>query len=245
METTEQKNEAPQTTKEPEPSSAGPEQKSENHFHNPPAGGKHYHCDCQKHHFNFGRFLMGLIIVVAGLAFLARTSGWVNFDFSFNWNYIWPILIIIAGLSLISFRGWVGGLIGGLITLVVVGFVFLIIFNIFGFGGSLTGSEQVITEERQVSDFNKISLNGYGNLVIIQSTSTEALKIEAEDNLMPKIRTRVEDKTLKIDYEWQTWPWFSFKPNKPINFYVAVKDINQISVSGAGSVKSDSIKTEN
>ncbi len=203
----------------------------------------HHHHYEEKHRFNFGRFLFGMIILVVGLAFLAKEAGWTDFQINLNWNYIWPFIIIIIGLSLVSFRGWLGGLIGGLVTLLVVSFVLIIIFNAFGFGETITGSGQVITEERPFSDFNQISLAGYGNLIITQSTSTEALKIEAEDNLMPKIKTRVEDKTLKIDYEWQTWPWFSFKPQKPVNFYVTVKDLNKITLSGAGTVKSSEIKT--
>jgi hypothetical protein len=239
MENNEQKSENPQPPKEPEQNSSRPEQKTEACCQKE----KHCHCGCRGHRFNFGRFLLGLTIIVVGLAFLARTSGWVDLNFSLNWNYVWPILIIIGGLSLISFRGWLGGLIGSLITLIVIAFVFLMIFNVFGFGATITGSGQVIAEERAVADFNKIYLSGYGNLIIQQSTTTEALKIEAEDNLMPKIKTRVDGQTLKIDYEWQGWPWLSFKPKKPINFYVTVKNINQISVSGAGTVKSDSIKT--
>jgi hypothetical protein len=100
----------------------------------------------------------------------------------------------------------------------------------------------VITEERPVSDFNKISFSGLGNLIIEQGDK-ETLKIEAEDNIVPKILTSVQNQTLKIDYQWN-WVSFSFHPNKPINIYVSVKDLQKIEGSGATTIKSQSIKTE-
>ncbi|OGZ34663.1 MAG: hypothetical protein A2174_02535 [Candidatus Portnoybacteria bacterium RBG_13_41_18] len=249
--TPEQNNENPQIEEKPketinpqsEESSAKHDKVKEIHHH-------HYH---ERRGLNFGRFLFGIVILVVGLALLASQAGWTNLQINFNWNIIWPFIIVLIGLSLISFRGWLGGIIGLIITLLVIAFVLMILFG----GNALTGSGNIAAEDRAVADFDKISLNGYGNLIITQSpiesqsgstgqsTSTEALRIEAEDNIMPKIRTRVEDKTLKIDYDWQTWPWFNFKPQKPINFYVTVKTLNKIALSGAGNLKSEGIKSDN
>jgi hypothetical protein len=192
--------------------------------------------------FNLGKFLLGMIIVIVGLAYLAKTTGWINLNINVQWVSLWPLLIIFIGLSLISFRGWLGALLGILISLVVLAFVALLVFNIISPNWNIRGSGNVISEERAVSDFNKISFSGVGNL-IIQQSDKETLKIEAEDNIVPKIQTRVDDQTLKIDYE-RSWFSFSFRPNKPINIYVTVKNLEKIEGSGATTIKSQSIKTE-
>jgi hypothetical protein len=202
----------------------------------------HHHYHEHHHGFNLGRFLLGFVIVVVGLVYLAKTTGWINLNINFDWANLWPLLIIFIGLSLISFRGWVGAIIGILVTLIVLGIVALLVFNVVAPGWNVQGSGKVIQEERQVANFNKISFAGTGNLIIVQ-TSTESLRIEAEDNIVPRISTRVDDQTLIIEYR-AAWPTFWFNPTKPINIYVNVKDIQKIEGSGATTIKSDSIKTD-
>ncbi|MBI5621564.1 hypothetical protein HY933_01710 [Candidatus Falkowbacteria bacterium] len=41
-------------------------------------------------------------LVVLGLAFLARNLGWLSVDI---WSVVWPVLIILLGLSLLSKKG--------------------------------------------------------------------------------------------------------------------------------------------
>jgi hypothetical protein len=202
----------------------------------------HHHYHEHHHGFNLGRFLLGLVIVVVGLGYLAKTTGWINLNINFDWANLWPLLIIFIGLSLISFRGWVGAIIGILATLIVLAVVALLVFNVVAPGWNIQGSGKVIQEERQVADFNEISFAGTGNLIIVQ-TSTESLMIEAEDNIVPRIATRVDDQTLIIEYKW-AWPSLWFNPQKPINIYVGVKDLKSIEGSGATNIKSDSIKSD-
>ncbi len=232
-----------------EQNTQNPEQKTETPPMTPPKEEKkeepketvkeiHHHHYHERHGFNFGRFLLGLIIVAVGLVFLARVAGW-NIEMNFNWNLLWPFFVIIIGLSMISFRGWLGTLLGILATLVVIGFVLAIIFG----AGNFAGSTNITTQERQASDFNKISLNGFGNLFVEQGDK-ESLKIEAQDNIISRIQTRVEDQTLKIDYDWN-WNWWPFLPQKPVNIYVTVKDINKITTAGAVTIKSAGLKTNN
>ncbi|MBI4709105.1 MAG: DUF2807 domain-containing protein [Candidatus Portnoybacteria bacterium] len=238
MENTEQ-NPQQKTENQEQKQEQKPEQKEsirEVHHH-------HYHKD--KHGFNFGKFLIGLIIIFIGLAYLGAAAGWVDFEVKWNWDYFWPLLIIIIGLSFISFKGWLGALFGILATFVVLALIIFLVFGSQGaspiFGEFISGSGNVITEEREVADFDKIYLSGLGNLIIEQGDK-ESLKIEAEDNIIPKISTRVSDKALEIKYE-RFWPWFFIKPQKQVNFYITVKDINKVSISGSGSVSAANLKT--
>lgn len=199
----------------------------------------HHHHWHEHRGFNLGRFLFGLAVVVIGLAYLAKTTGWMNFNIDINWANLWPLIIILIGLSLVSFRGWLGAIFGIIIALAVLALASFLIFG--SANSSFTSSGNVITEQRNVEGFNGISFSGIGNLIIDQGDK-ESLKIEAEDNVLPRIKTKVDDKVLKIDYAWN-WPWFSFRPQKPINFYITVRDINQINLSGLGLIKSSGLKS--
>ncbi|MFA5107282.1 MAG: head GIN domain-containing protein [Patescibacteria group bacterium] len=96
------------------------------------------------------------------------------------------------------------------------------------------GSGKVITENRDVTTFSKISLKGIGNLKISQG-ETESLRIEAEDNLMKKIETEVRGDTLHIGFKL-AWPFWSVWPTKDVNFYVTVKNLSDVSVNGSGKI---------
>ena len=63
--------------------------------------------------------------------------------------------------------------------------------------GATIGSGNVITEERDVSGFDSISIGSSMNL-IIEQTGSESLKIEAEDNIIPLVKTSVIGKELVI-----------------------------------------------
>lgn len=101
------------------------------------------------------------------------------------------------------------------------------------------GSGKVVTEARTVSGFSKISLKGTGNLKISQGL-TEAVRIEAEDNLIKKLQTEVKDDTLHLSYKLQ-WPFWSVWPTKDINIFVTVKDLTKISVSGSGNIEGNDL----
>ena len=107
--------------------------------------------------------------------------------------------------------------------------------------GWIIGSGKVITEPRDVKYFDRVTLKGSGNLIIEQG-DVESLKIEAEDNIIPTITTEVQRTNLVIGYEWR---FLSGRiPTKPINFYLKVKDIRAITLSGSGTVKSGSLRSE-
>src|SRR5512142_1150936 len=64
----------------------------------------------------------------------------------------------------------------------------------------VTGSNVVIQENREVSEFNAVSLNGAGELTITQGEK-ESLVIEAENNLLPLIKSQVRNGVLVIDFD--------------------------------------------
>src|SRR5437870_5172514 len=59
------------------------------------------------------------------------------------------------------------------------------------------GSGNIVTEDRQVSGFDGVSVSGAGELIISQG-NVEALRIETDDNLLPLIKSEVHDGRLLI-----------------------------------------------
>lgn len=98
--------------------------------------------------------------------------------------------------------------------------------------GFVTGSGNVVSEQRDVGDFDKVTLSGVGRLYIAQ-TGSESLTIEAEDNIMPLLTSEVLGHRLVLGTE----PGAHFNPTKPIRYTLTVKDLRDIRISGAGNVE--------
>lgn len=96
------------------------------------------------------------------------------------------------------------------------------------------GSENTISQSREVSDFSSIYFNGYGNLYLTQG-STESLKIEGEGTEVGLITTNVLDGVLHIDFK-KSETGQSTNISEPVNIHVQVKSLQEIRLSGSGSI---------
>jgi hypothetical protein len=96
-------------------------------------------------------------------------------------------------------------------------------------------------KEQNLESFNKITLNNFGNVEILQGDQ-ESIKIEANKNLIDQVKTNISDNRLTINYSpFSTiWPF-----GKNIKIYITVKNLNEINVSGLGQVTSSSLKGDN
>lgn len=104
---------------------------------------------------------------------------------------------------------------------------------------SIQGSGTVVSEIREVSDFTSVSLEGIGDLEIIQG-DVEKLTIEAEDNIISKIESYVSGSTLHIGFE----RFINVVPTSGITYTLTVKDLNSIEISGYGDVYISSLTTD-
>ncbi len=93
------------------------------------------------------------------------------------------------------------------------------------------GSGEVTTEERVVSGFDKIHLNGSGEATIIQGDS-ESLVIEAEDNILPLLESEVVAGTLNLGPKDNKL----VNPTKPIKYTITMSEVNGISSTGSGKI---------
>lgn len=96
------------------------------------------------------------------------------------------------------------------------------------------GSGDVITESREVSGFNEIVLGGTGR-VVVDVTGTESLTIEAEDNIMPLLETRVRDGRLRLETTR------SISPTVEIVYTITAATLEGFVISGSGIVEADAI----
>lgn len=104
--------------------------------------------------------------------------------------------------------------------------------------GHVIGSGNVVTEQRDVGDFNEVALSGIGHLTITQ-TGSESLTIEAEDNILPLLTSDVHGRRLTLGTE----PGVHFTPKKPIRYTLTVKDLVAVRISGAGNIEIPALGT--
>jgi hypothetical protein len=104
----------------------------------------------------------------------------------------------------------------------------------------VTGSGHVVSEARQVSGFNSVSLAGSGDVIVTQGDQ-EGIKIEAEDNVIPYLKTEVHGSTLVISLESKNG--VLVHPTRPMRYYVSMKEVSGLSVSGSGTITSNAITT--
>jgi hypothetical protein len=104
---------------------------------------------------------------------------------------------------------------------------------------TVRGSGDLITETRDVSDFDSISLSGSGE-VILTLGGNESLTIETDNNVMEHIKAEVVGGTLELGFE----KGLNLIDHTRLIFTVGVDDLRGLSISGSGDVESDMLETD-
>lgn len=104
------------------------------------------------------------------------------------------------------------------------------------------GSGVVVNETRKVSGFDEVSFTGIGTLYITMGEE-ELLEIEAEDNIMPRILTQVRGNRLEIGFDTDRWERL-IRPTEPIRFFLTVRSLEELNLSGLGDVQLEEIELE-
>jgi hypothetical protein len=103
-------------------------------------------------------------------------------------------------------------------------------------------SDVVITQERPVSDFTGIDMGTFGEVIITQGNS-ESLTIKGSDNIVPLVKTTVKNGVLVLSMEHGV-DFTGINSNNVLTFTITVKDLNDLTVSGAGKVTMDTLSTK-
>jgi hypothetical protein len=96
-----------------------------------------------------------------------------------------------------------------------------------------------VTESRPVSGFHEVRFTTAGDLQITQGT-TESLEITAGKNAMTHITTEVKNGVLEIGMDDSRW---NSAVSQPMIFKLSVKDLDGISLSGAGNIETGNLKS--
>ena len=113
--------------------------------------------------------------------------------------------------------------------------------NLFNFSmnfGGVHGSGNAATEKRAVSGFKAVDVGGVFQ-VEITAQKDFSVEVEADDNLLPLIKTEVDGGTLRIESESR------LSPSAPIRIRISAPDIDNLEVSGAASVAVNDLKNTN
>jgi hypothetical protein len=107
----------------------------------------------------------------------------------------------------------------------------------------IQGSGNVVTEDRQVTNFDRIALEGSGDVVITQGGS-ESLTVETDDNVIEQVKTEVEGGTLTLGLVTGIPTGVNVQSTTRLIFYVGVDDLTGLSISGSGDIEAETIETE-
>jgi hypothetical protein len=104
---------------------------------------------------------------------------------------------------------------------------------------TLAGSGTTATEVRPVAGFSEVFVNGVGDLVLRQD-GTETLSIDAEDNLLPYLRSKMTGRQLVLGPE----SGVVLRATRPIRYTLTARQVSGIRMNGAGSVRAEAVQTE-
>ena len=104
-----------------------------------------------------------------------------------------------------------------------------------------------ITENRELGEFNRISMRGIGKMTIAQGKE-QSVVIEGDKIAVSRISTNVSDGKLVIDIgrDWveKISAGFDFLSSTDIRIHITVKDLAELEVTGAADIEAKDIKTK-
>jgi Putative auto-transporter adhesin, head GIN domain len=198
-----------------------------------------------------------LLLIATGAIWLLVKSG--NLPAANLWalTHIWPYLLIAAGVGIILRPYWrytpivldvivIGGAVLAIYYAPKLGWanptmLYMMGDNNFYVGRAETGSGKVISETRKASNFDTLEVS-YPAQVFISQGSSESVKIEAEDNLLPGLQTEVRNGTLKIYYKAEDGKHVN--PTRTVKITIVVKDLKEVNFESAGELTLEGIETD-
>ena len=203
------------------------------------------------------RSLFGpLLLIAAGVVWLLVQSGTIPAANLWALTHIWPFLLIAAGLGIILRSYWkytsmvldvliIGGAVLAILYAPQLGWTNPSIISMINnsepfLGPGERGSGNVITEQRDVNDFHSIEVS-YPAEVMVKQGNKESLQIEAEDNLLPGLKTQVRNGVLDIFYK--TTNGKHVNPTRTVKITIVVKDLTSVDFTSAGELTLDNLKT--
>ncbi len=188
------------------------------------------------------------------MLWLLAEMGRISFTNFLALNVLWPFVLIALGAGLILGTRWrfAWNVIAvTVVTLTVLSIIFAPQLGLTSSGwtasipfvwSSERGSGNVVSQPRQVADFNAITIN-YPSDVVISQGDTESMTIQAEDNVLRDLSTQVRDGVLYIGVGPQETLGSAILPTRPVRITITVKNLAALSVPAAGTTRLIGLKT--
>ena len=121
--------------------------------------------------------------------------------------------------------------------------IFMIDSNEFYVGPSIRGSGNVVSQTREVSDFTAIEMDYPAQVTVTQGKSV-SVKIEAEDNVLPGLQTRIRNGQTPASY-YKVEDGKHVSPTKAVKITIVVKDLKEVEFDSAGDLTLTASNTDN
>jgi len=199
-----------------------------------------------------------LLLIATGVIWLLVKSG--NIPASNLWalTHAWPFLLIAAGIGIILRPYWkytnilldiliIGGLVASIMYAPKFGWdnpsMGFVSWDGNGgyFGPTVPGSGNVKSQTREVADFHAIEIEYPAQITITQGKAV-SVKVEADDNFLPGLITRVKDGTLNIFYKPEDDKHVN--PTKAVKITIVVKNLDDVQFASAGELTINGLKTD-
>jgi hypothetical protein len=102
------------------------------------------------------------------------------------------------------------------------------------FGPAIKGSGNIVIEERALSGFDRIVVEGSMDIYIRQDNE-QILELEADDNILPIISTSVRGGELRIKSTR------SYRSREEVKVYITVVDLEELKIRGSGDIYGESV----
>lgn len=107
-------------------------------------------------------------------------------------------------------------------------------------GTDITGSGYYTSEYRSLAYFNQVKLNGIGDAQIVKGSDTD-ITVEADQNILPYIKTEVSNQVLVISIQGGV----SIHPSRTIRYRVSSTSIASVTLNGTGNATVSGIDANN
>ena len=113
------------------------------------------------------------------------------------------------------------------------------IFHFGTTGKTIRASNTLVSETREASGFTAVDMRAAGRVVLSQG-EVESLAVRGPDNIVPLVRTSVQDGVLVIEMETDVIVT-SLDAFNDLTFTIGVKDLKAFTISGAADVRMDGL----
>ena len=191
-------------------------------------------------HMNLGRVFFSFAFIFIVFLAVGNALNWFG-AVDINYLSLWPLLFIFVVFLLFKVKTTSGKILGALVILIVLGVALSILMRGDGIM-TVVLSGEVVSEEREIEEFDNLVFEGVGEVEFIQAEET-SLVVEGDENVLSQITTNSTDGVLTISYESPIWRLFLFDVAR-ITITVSSPSYSGIHLIGSGDISGSSIEAE-